>query len=233
MTVRELIEGAMKLIGAIAAGETASASEAADGLVSANLLLDSWSNENLVMHTKVREEVAMVAGTATYTMGTAGTFSATRALKIEHAGIERADGSSTLETPLRILNQKEWADIYDKELSSEVPQAIFADGAYPVETITVWPEPTAAHKLVLYSWKALTQFASVNTTISLPPGYLRALRYNLALEIAPEYGKDPSALVMAAASESKENIKRMNAKPHYLAADEMQRSSVRYDIFRG
>lgn len=72
---------------------------------------------------------------------------------------------------------------------------------------------------MLYSWKPFSSFASVNDEIELPPGYERALRYNLAVELYPEYGKEPPASIYSAAQESKAAIKRMNIKPSYLVTD--------------
>jgi hypothetical protein len=50
------------------------------------------------------------------------------------------------------------------------------------------PVPSAADTLVLYTWQQLSRFAATSDTFDLPPGYARAIRYNLALELAPEYG---------------------------------------------
>jgi hypothetical protein len=96
----------------------------------------------------------------------------------------------------------------------------------------LWPKPSAANKVVLYSMKALTAFATADTAVSLPNGYLRALRYNLAIEMAPEFGREPSALVVTAAQESKEVIKRMNIKPGLLAANDLT-SRKPYNILIG
>ena len=47
----------------------------------------------------------------------------------------------------------------------------------------------------------------------LPPGYVDALSYNLAIRIAPEYEVTPSPTVAALAIETKANIKRLNSTP--------------------
>ena len=48
------------------------------------------------------------------------------------------------------------------------------------------------------------------TDLAFPPGYLRAFTYNLACEIAPEFGVEPSPQVKRIAMTSKRNIKRIN-----------------------
>ena len=45
------------------------------------------------------------------------------------------------------------------------------------------------------------------------------LRYNLAVELAPEYGRPLSEQVAIGATKSMAAIKRMNSKPLYLKTD--------------
>ena len=53
----------------------------------------------------------------------------------------------------------------------------------------------------------------------MPPGYSRALRYNLALEWAPEFGKPVDQTILMVANESKAEIKRQNTQPVYMVSD--------------
>jgi hypothetical protein len=62
MTAREIIASTLRLLGVLAAGETATANEANDALESLNQMLSSWSNENLVVYQKVRDEFTLTAG---------------------------------------------------------------------------------------------------------------------------------------------------------------------------
>lgn len=218
-TVRDLIAGSMRLIGAIATGETPAASEQADGLVALNDMLDSWSTEGLTVFDKVREEFSLVANQASYTMGVAGNFNTSRPLRIENAGLILETSTPEVETPIRIINQDEWAAISQKDLTSDYPTRLYIEWANPLAVLFPWPVPTAANSLALYSWKPLTAFAGVATSVAFPPGYAKALRYCLALELAPEFGKQIDPAVVQQAMDSKENIKRMNIKPNYLSCD--------------
>jgi hypothetical protein len=56
----------------------------------------------------------------------------------------------------------------------------------------------------------LTEPATLATELYFPPGYMRAFRYNLACELAPEFGVEPSQQVSRIAMYSKRNIKRIN-----------------------
>lgn len=217
-TARDLIKGSLRLLGALATGETPSADDVADALSSLNDLVDSWSNEGLLIHQKTREVFTLTSGQQSFTMGPTGAFVTSRAQKIESAGIILA-GSATAEIPMDLITVNEWANIVNKSVSSSIPTKLYCENTYPNDTLNFWPVPSEATQVVLYSWKPLATFASANTVIALPPGYLRALKYNLAMELAPEYGKEPTGSVLNSAMESKENIKRMNIKPQYLTAD--------------
>jgi hypothetical protein len=219
MTSLDLISSAMRLVGILGVGETPASNESTNALSSLNDMLDTWSNENLLIYDKVLEVFPLVGGQQSYTMGTGGNFNTARPLKIENAFLRTLSGSQTLDLPIEILNQDQWASISVKSLSSTLPTKLISLGSYPLETILLWPIPSAANSLGLWTWKPLSNITLLTTIINLPPGYNKALRYNLALELAPEYGREPSPLVLAEAIASKETLKRMNSKPNLMTID--------------
>ena len=70
--------------------------------------------------------------------------------------------------------------------------------------------------------------------MAFPPGYLRAFKYNLACELAPEFGVEPSPTVQRVAMTSKRNLKRINnpddimSLPYSIVA-----TRQRFNIFAG
>lgn len=218
-TVSTLINAAMMDIGAVASGEAAQASEQADALVALNNLLDSYSTENLIIFNKVIETFSLIGGQQSYTIGTGGNFSTVRPINIEEAGILVTQGSQNVEIPMDIITKDEWAAIQVKSTTSPIPMKLYNDSGYPFSTLYFWPLPSAANSVVLYSWKPLTDFATISTTISLPPGYNRLLQKGLAIELAPMFGKEVSQVLAAQYREAKSNVKRMNKTPMFLGTD--------------
>jgi hypothetical protein len=105
---------------------------------------------------------------------------------------------------------------------------------YPDIDMYIYPKPTRDLEWHFISVEELTQPATLATTLHFPPGYLRAFRYNLACEMAPEFGEEPSAQVRRIAMYSKRNIKRINnpddimSIPYSLIA-----SRQRFNIYAG
>lgn len=215
MTGRDLVTSALRLIGAVAPGESVPASDAVDGLASINRMLDSWSNENLIIHVVSIDEKALTPGESVYEIGDDADWDTPRPQEIQKALI-RVSGSPSIDYPVRILNSDEWSSITQKEAQSEIPSALWADGAYPNLSVYLYPQPTVANSLVLYSLKPLTRIATLDTEVSLPPGYEEAIIYGGAMRLSPEYGRQVSAEVAQIASDSKAAIKRRNLKPIYL-----------------
>lgn len=221
MTGRDAVSAALRLIGALASGEAAAASDATDGLSALNRMLGTWSNEGLLIYSRVRDQLTLVASTAAYTMGTGGTFSTARPQAILEALIRDETVSPAAEYPIRMLTLAEYAAIAIKAVTSTYPTAVYDDGGFPYRTLTLYPVPSATHKLVIFSQKPLTEIATLDTSVSLPVGYDEAIIYNLALRLAPEYGKQPSDLVVMIAGDSLANVKRANQTPRYMRIDDL------------
>jgi hypothetical protein len=180
-------------------------------------MLSSWSNENLVIFQKVREEFSFVANTAAYTWGTGGTFNSSRPIEVLKANLE-IQGTDPQEIPLKILTTKEFAEISLKETDSNYPSSVYFDGAYPLLGVAFWPVPNTTEKAVFYSLKPFSTL-TLSTELSYPPGYEKAIRYNLAIDLSPEYGRQPDALIMQQALETKAEIKRKNLQTPILKTE--------------
>ena len=233
MTVRDLITGALRLIGASSQGETPTASEMTDSLFALNDMLDSWSTEGFVVFNTFKESFTLTPGKAKYTLGTdpSNDFVTEIPLIIENASI-LTNGS---EMYLRTVESKEYSDIVNKDIQSAYPSTLYFNRNSPSSEITLWPVPNEAKELILYSQKKISSFSSINNTIQMPPGYTKALRYNLAVELAPEYGKEPTNTVLTQALESKTIISRMNNAPIFMVSDAVSLLSSQrpFNIFKG
>lgn len=211
MTGRDAVAAALRKIGVLAAGESVPAQEAEDALDDLNRMIGSWSNEGLMIYESPRESFTLTPGVGSYTIGDGATFDTVRPTYLDAATIENQSATPKIELQLNIIRSAiEWSTVMAKSLTSTIPENIYYDRGYPNDTIYLYPIPSVANKLVIYTKKKLSAITDMNSEIVLPPGYDDAIVYNLALRLAPEYGKQVSEYVMMVAIESKALIKRVN-----------------------
>jgi hypothetical protein len=231
-TARDIIESAARKIQVLGRGQTLSADDAQNGLDALNQMLDSWSIEGGNVFTESRESFALTSGQGSYTIGSGGNFDTAKPYVITSAFV-RVNGT---DYPLELIDSNQYASLYDKDLSSAFPEFLYFDNNYPLSNIILWQVPATSSTLHIYSQKPLSNLTSLTTALSLPKGYERALVYNLAVELAPEYEKDASATVYRIASESKQALTTYNTRnENNQAAGEpmFSNNALRNNIYSG
>jgi hypothetical protein len=220
ITVQDLIQSSLRLIKASSHGRIAAAPLLSDALASLNQMIDAWGTERLTMYTTSRTVFNVVSGQQVYTMGPTGAdWTAPRPQYIDEAGL-LLSGTPTTEIPLTILEtERDWAEIRVKATTSPIPTKLYYESDFPNGQIALWPVPSAASQIALYTPVAVSQFTSLAQTISLPPGYQKALAYGLAVELAPECGANLDPLVFAQAERALASIKRQNFSVKSLRCD--------------
>lgn len=229
-TAQTLIDRALRLIGALASGDSPTAQESADGLISLNNLLESWQAEKLLAYALTDTAFTMTAADASYTVGPAGNFALTpRPSKIEDVYIR----SSNIDYPVELIDFDRWNAIPSKTVTSEIASKAYYEPSLPTGTLQLWPVPSAANSLHIVTWTPCSDLAALSTTVAFPQGWERALAFNLAVEIAPEYGANPSDAVMRGSVESKAIIMRANHRPIIAVTDITTVTGRRSDIYSG
>jgi hypothetical protein len=208
VTALDIIKRAMRLIGVYAIGEDPTAAESQDGLAALNSLLASISNESLLVYARSKDAIALSAGQSSFTIGPTGTTASARPVKVLDESYVEFGGVSY---PLQVLTLAQYNDIAIKTLSS-IPQALYVQADMPDATVHLWPQPSEAMTLNLWSDKLVTSFPSLTTVVSLPPGYDRLLAFALAIDLAPEYEREPSQTVIRQAMAARRVLKRTNTE---------------------
>ena len=201
-TAREIITKAMQRAGILTKNETPSADEADDALDTLNDMLSSWSNESLLIYVRAWEDFTLSGGVGEYTIGSGATFDTSRPIFIVEAHVRQG----TSDFAMTVIDDTQYNQMIVEKSVSGLPYWINYDNGFPTGKIRLWPVPSAAYTLFITSEKELAQF-SLDDTVSLPPGWKKALIYNLALELAPDYGQEVDPFVLKQANEAKANIK--------------------------
>ena len=208
-TAGDQINGALRLIGQLAEGETPSAATSQDALTAMNQMLDSWSSERLSVFSTQDQVFTWPASQATRTLGPTGDFVGNRPVLLDDSTYFR-DPSNNISFGIKIINQQQYNGIAVKTVTSTYPQVIWINMDMPNISMYIYPVPTKALQWHFVSVTELVEPATLITELVIPPGYLRAFRFNLACEIAAEFGVEPPPQVQRIAMSSKRNIKRIN-----------------------
>ena len=195
------------------------------GLLPANVQVLSFNaGANTVTMTANALATSVGSDTFTYTIpgnffkdGTTGA-PIPRPVRITNAFTRiTASGSTGLDYFIDIIGRDKYTALGFKGIAGPWPKALYYDPTYPLGNLYFYPNPSSAGVLHLWTDSVLTDFATTNQTIQLPQGYARALKKNLALELAPEYGKTAGALLVKQAAESKAMVKALNSVPAVTA----------------
>jgi hypothetical protein len=232
-TAGEQINGALRLLGVLAEGETPSSETSQDALMALNQMIDSWNTERLAVFSTQDQIFSWPPGAISRTMGPSGNFVGNRPVQLDDSTYFR-DPASGISYGIKFINQQQYDGIAVKTVTSTYPQVMFINMTYPDIEMYVYPVPTKVLEFHFISVEELTQPANLATTLAFPPGYLRAFRYNLACEIAPEFGVEPSPQVQRVAMYSKRNLKRINNPDDLMALPySIVGTRQRFNIFAG
>lgn len=212
----DLINSSLRLIGVLAEGETPSSETSNDALVAMNQMLDSWSTERLAVFSTQDQVFTWPAGQISRTLGPSGDFVGNRPVAMDDSTYFR-DAGTGISYGIKIINQQQYDAISLKTVTSTFPQLLWLNMNMPDIEMFVYPVPTRALEWHFISVDELTQPATLATDLVFPPGYLRAFRYSLAVELAPEFGMEPSPTVVRIALTSKRNLKRQNSPLDVMA----------------
>lgn len=236
LTVQQTITDAMGLIGAIAVDEAPTTSESTLAMRTANVMIDRWSSQHLLLRSTTPITFSMVASTPTYTIGASGaTITSGKPLKIQSVVITDAAG---LDTALEVIPQSVYDALVDKDVSNGKPTYLaydpgIAQQAAQKGTISIYPCPDYAYSTKIDSDSYLTEFVNLTDNIVFEPAYYEALIYNLAVRLWRYFhdgGTQIPADIVAIANESLTNLKNLNSVQQ-LAGMEMPGRMSSYNIY--
>lgn len=232
-TAGDIINGSLRLIGQLAEGEVPSSETAQDALNALNQMIDSWNTERLAVFSTIDQIETWPPNERSRTFGPTGDIVGARPVLIDDATYFR-DPASGISYGLKLINQQQYNGIAVKTVTSTYPQVMWVNMTYPNIEMYVYPVPTKVLEFHIVSVQELTQPATLGTDLAFPPGYLRCFRYNLACELAPEFGVEPSRQVQRIAMTSKRNLKRINNPDDIMALPySIVGTRQRYSIFAG
>lgn len=205
MIVRDLIYDALFACGAHGQGDVPSDADAQLCLRRLQRMVDSWANDNLTVYNTVAGTMSLVAGTNAYSTTLLSTG---RPVTIQNAYLTRQQ----IDYPLTQLTEEEW-----NAIAYKVPQGLssvfYYSPGHPDGTFYFYPTPSDPDVVTVNGRYPLAVGLALTTTLSLPPGYEAALCDSLAVDIAPSFGVQPSAVLTRSATMARDVLKSTNFVP--------------------
>jgi predicted secreted protein len=198
-----------------------------------NSMMDSWSNERLMIYQIQQTSFALTASDGTYTIGNGADFNMTRPIRIIDPCFTRDTDNTDI--PLNLIDADTYGRIVDKTLGDVTPNYLFYDAGFSATstaTIRLYPLPDSGLTLFINTLQPLQTFASVSTNLLLPPGYQDAIETNYAVRSA--LGVVPvTPELMAIARQTKAAIKTTNLTAPIMRLDYGVTGSGGYSILTG
>ena len=207
----DVINEALLLLGVIYPGQTISAEALATAELGCNMMLGEWSAQGLAVFSVAKITKALVSGTATYTIGTGATWNTPRPEKIEAWAVTSSSGFAGSGKPVDPATFVTIAR--DRSAIGSIIEALNYDAAYPVGTLTLYPIPNGG-TLELWVWQQFAFISDFTAAIDFPPGYLKAIVYNLAVDLAPKFGRPLDPTIATVAMQCKAGLGAVNASIH-------------------
>lgn len=207
MVGNDIVNESLLLDGVIYPGQTLSAEALATAQLGLNNMLSEWNAQGLAVFSIVKSTFALSSGTADYTIGSGATINQARPEKIEAWRVYDSSGGANGGEPVDAKTFAARAD--DNALTGARIEMLNYDAAFPTGTIHLYPIPNGG-TLELWVWEQLTAISDFTATVAFPPGYLKVICYNLAVDLAPKFGREVGQTVKMVADAGKATLGATN-----------------------
>lgn len=206
----DIITAAFRKLGVFSTIDAIPAADANNGLDALNNLIDSWSNDKLLIPYRTQDQLLnQPAGLTALSIGPTGQIVTARPIYLESVSVTDTFGIIRY---FDILTTEQTADLRVQGIAgSATVQRVAFDPQYPNANLLFYPSTQYGGTITVESYKPLTTFTTLNQPIVLPPGYKRMMIFNLAVEMAGEYGIEANQTVTAIAIQSLAEIKDLMA----------------------
>lgn len=184
VTAATVIKGALRLVGAISQGETPTSAQETEAMEALNMMVKSLAAKGLPLWRISNTQFSPVQGVASYNIGTGQTVNADKPLKMYQAFYSQND----VDVPLRIITRDEYERLGNKT-SQGNPAQLYYEPLRDYGVIHLFPVPSGATPTItVISQHHIQDFTLTTNTPDLPQEWFEALKYNLAMRLAGEYG---------------------------------------------
>jgi hypothetical protein len=194
----QVIDAALRVLGVIRSGDTSNndVNMESDCFQALNLMLKSWQNYGIQLWKRKAVTVPLTAGTASYTVKVGGTVNIATPLRIVDAYRRSSTNNDTMMT---VLSRNEY-DFLSNKSAAGTPTQWFYDYLDTQGVLYPWPVPDSNTNMVIVYQAPYDDSDTTNNDLDYPAQWQEAVKWNLAVRLAPEFGRPLTPEIVALAS---------------------------------
>ena len=187
----QVITAALRKIGVVAQGETATTDQITEGAFALNLLVKAWEADGMPLWALRTTAIPLTAGKTSYSIGTdiSNDIVTDKPLKVIQAW--NRDPISKVDIPMRIITKQEYAILGNKTTSGK-PIQLYYEPQRDQGVVYLFPTPASSDvsSSVIYITyqRPFEDFNASSDTPDFPQEWYEAVVYGLATRLASEYG---------------------------------------------
>lgn len=189
VTANTIINGALRVIGATAQGETPTATQTSEALEALNMMVKAYQADGMPLWAIKQYTVTLTNAAATYNIGEGQTVNTPKPLKVMQAFLHNT--STSLDIPMRVVTRQEYNMLGNKTTSGQ-PIQVFYEPLNTYGVLHVFPVPdttvAADRNIVIVYQRPYEDMDAVGDTFDFPQEWYDALKFGLADRLASEYG---------------------------------------------
>jgi hypothetical protein len=189
ITRDQLIAGALRMVGAVAQGQSPTATQISEAAEALNMMVKAWEVDGMPLWGLTEYAVTLTASTNKYPIGIGKTINIPKPLKVIQAWTRET--ASGVDVPMRIVSKQEY-NMLGNKTSSGTPIQIYYNPQLAFGDLYTFPTPDAtvasAYKIHIVYQRPFEDFVATGDNPDFPQEWLDALKYGLAARLAPEYG---------------------------------------------
>lgn len=179
----DIIKRALRLIGALAQGETPTTDQVTEAAIALNGLVKAWQADGMPLWAISQKTLTLVSGQSTYTVSTP------KPLKVLQAWNHNT--TSNVDVPMRIITKQEY-NILGNKTSTGNPIQLYYDPRRDSGDFHLFPVPSTVEQsanIIQYVCQIpFEDFDAATDNPDFPQEWYDAVTYGLATRLAPEYG---------------------------------------------
>lgn len=206
VTRNDLVKGALRICGALAQGETPTADQYTEGYEALNLMIKAFIADGMQLWAIKQHSVTLTSTVNTYRIGEGQTVNIAKPLRIIQAYFH--NGTTNVDVPMTLLTREEYNRLGNKTTPGN-PNQFYYDPQRTYGDLYLYPTPdgtAASGSVTIVYQKPFDDVESDSDEMDFPYEWFEALKFNLALRLAPEYGvpTEQYSMIRSLAKESKD-----------------------------